>query len=744
MAYIDKINKNSTDYDLQDSKAARSVDGTTASHVELTNQIFTESTQATTASFIYRTTAGDVSIETGGATIQYIDGNTVQTGHTDEVIDLSYEFTGAGSSASVTDKDTWRSWAATHGAEGGTTTFVWGTPTASRWNWTAPLASGTMTAAELPTNCGITAVVPNGLTQGDTITVSYTKLVVGTLTTAAPTSFVATGFNQYDATAGYAHVVGGNQYRIAGTYTSLGFTTTVGGTTTAVTVTDSKFTPAEDGYIYVTGASGEILIALVWSGTMDSEPYSAYSTTSVTIPTVDASNNALPTASYGMPSVHGVSDRLSFADKTYIQRIGHYAYSAENLATVEAMGVDCWYDTNDIFYVLASPVTYTLADSVSGAYTANDYGTEEIVGTTVPMSVNIVYGNSLVDKLRNLLTIQTIGNGLTLTGTELSASGGGGGVTELTSANYNYPADNPTSIALWLLGTGLYKIGGSSNVNVRFSSSSQSAVSPGTSFFILSEAGASNRACIMRITDTLPPHIWLTNTNGTATLTNTPLASLADIYADPDTQRRVRIGASATTNNYSVGIGKSASASGTYATAIGTSATVNQNGSVALGAYSATSSVGEMNIGSTNTTYGYNSSNYRLLTGLYDPQSAHDAATKGYVDTAHSYSTSEVDTGTTWIDGSTIYKKTINFGALPDASSKTVAHAISNLNYIVKWDGMTTRTGDSIFRPLPLVNPADATLQASVEFDATNVYVYTGSDRSDYSAYITLYYTKSS
>ena len=29
---------------------------------------------------------------------------------------------------------------------------------------------------------------------------------------------------------------------------------------------------------------------------------------------------------------------------------------------------------------------------------------------------------------------------------------------------------------------------------------------------------------------------------------------------------------------------------------------------------------------------GYNSSNYRLLTGLYDPQTAHDAATKGYTD----------------------------------------------------------------------------------------------------------------
>ena len=55
-------------------------------------------------------------------------------------------------------------------------------------------------------------------------------------------------------------------------------------------------------------------------------------------------------------------------------------------------------------------------------------------------------------------------------------------------------------------------------------------------------------------------------------------------------------------------------------------------GAIALGYGASTSNVGEMNIGTNDVGYGYNSSNYRLLTGLYDPQSAHDAATKGYVD----------------------------------------------------------------------------------------------------------------
>lgn len=66
--------------------------------------------------------------------------------------------------------------------------------------------------------------------------------------------------------------------------------------------------------------------------------------------------------------------------------------------------------------------------------------------------------------------------------------------------------------------------------------------------------------------------------------------------------------------------------------AIGTYAKAYPKGSIALGSYSNATQTGEMNIGTSSTSQGYNSSNYRLLTGLYVPQSDHDAATKGYVD----------------------------------------------------------------------------------------------------------------
>jgi hypothetical protein len=68
------------------------------------------------------------------------------------------------------------------------------------------------------------------------------------------------------------------------------------------------------------------------------------------------------------------------------------------------------------------------------------------------------------------------------------------------------------------------------------------------------------------------------------------------------------------------------------AVSLGYGSKLAAQGSVALGAYSEPTAVGEVNIGSTVTSCGYNTSNYRLLSGLYDPQGDHDAATKGYVD----------------------------------------------------------------------------------------------------------------
>ena len=82
----------------------------------------------------------------------------------------------------------------------------------------------------------------------------------------------------------------------------------------------------------------------------------------------------------------------------------------------------------------------------------------------------------------------------------------------------------------------------------------------------------------------------------------------------------------------SIAIGQASRSRGTYSVSIGFSTGHNgdenlKDGQIMLGAYSGATRKGEMNIGSSNTAYGFNSSNYRLISGVYDGQDLHDAAT---------------------------------------------------------------------------------------------------------------------
>lgn len=174
-------------------------------------------------------------------------------------------------------------------------------------------------------------------------------------------------------------------------------------------------------------------------------------------------------------------------------------------------------------------------------------------------------------------------------------------------------------------------------------------------------------------TDATNPYVWEeVGAAGGPTVVQTPGTSTTDVmsqnavtsmvFADPATQFKIKIGAGTSTNegtgaveighnagakaNNSVALGSVSSVEGVASVAIGSSTYVKSGrsiaigynaaignasyaGGIALGAYSSATAQGEMNIGSSNTSYGYNSSNYRLLTGLYDGQSDHDAATVG-------------------------------------------------------------------------------------------------------------------
>lgn len=109
------------------------------------------------------------------------------------------------------------------------------------------------------------------------------------------------------------------------------------------------------------------------------------------------------------------------------------------------------------------------------------------------------------------------------------------------------------------------------------------------------------------------------------------------------------------------------------------------------------------------------------------------------------YSTSEQVIGT-WIDGSTLYQKTVELGAMPNATTKTVAHGISNVETIVSIDGYAKNTNNGVCVKLPHVyNDATFAKSLMIYADATNITLKDTENLSVYTeAYATLQYTKSS
>lgn len=97
----------------------------------------------------------------------------------------------------------------------------------------------------------------------------------------------------------------------------------------------------------------------------------------------------------------------------------------------------------------------------------------------------------------------------------------------------------------------------------------------------------------------------------------------------------------------------------------------------------------------------------------------------------------------TWIDGSTLYEKTINVGTI--STSTTVAHGINNLDIIIDYSGFGKYAGTNK-TIIPFQNPASGYGLGINTYDETNLVLAKssslGSNVSD--CYITIRYTKSS
>lgn len=103
-----------------------------------------------------------------------------------------------------------------------------------------------------------------------------------------------------------------------------------------------------------------------------------------------------------------------------------------------------------------------------------------------------------------------------------------------------------------------------------------------------------------------------------------------------------------------------------------------------------------------------------------------------------SYSTEEINTGKKWIDGKPIYRKVVDCGALPNSTTKNVAHGINNLKKVIKSEGYSDDNAGTHI-PVPYVsgNPL------AISVDTTNIIIQASGNYTNFvNTQITLEYTK--
>ena len=106
----------------------------------------------------------------------------------------------------------------------------------------------------------------------------------------------------------------------------------------------------------------------------------------------------------------------------------------------------------------------------------------------------------------------------------------------------------------------------------------------------------------------------------------------------------------------------------------------------------------------------------------------------------NSYSTDETVVGR-WIDGKPIYRKTINFGPLPNNNVKKVPHGILNIDSFVSINGITF-TKDKVVTALPYAH-SDSANEVSLFIEGPDVAIRTFGDKTNYTeTYVIIECTK--
>lgn len=109
---------------------------------------------------------------------------------------------------------------------------------------------------------------------------------------------------------------------------------------------------------------------------------------------------------------------------------------------------------------------------------------------------------------------------------------------------------------------------------------------------------------------------------------------------------------------------------------------------------------------------------------------------------AEGYSTEEAIAGSTWVDGSQIFKRSYYIPAGPAAGGTTTVSFDSSVNLVIRAEGYLSN-GTNEF-PIPATrNTTETQIGMFVSLQNHNVVLESNYDRTGCSGYITLWYTKS-
>lgn len=112
---------------------------------------------------------------------------------------------------------------------------------------------------------------------------------------------------------------------------------------------------------------------------------------------------------------------------------------------------------------------------------------------------------------------------------------------------------------------------------------------------------------------------------------------------------------------------------------------------------------------------------------------------------ALNFSTSEQATNRTWIGGKTIYQKTVDCGALPNAAVKDVLHGIVTLERVISFVGVSRNptTGQQLNLPHLAIASSSFYVAMLINTGGTQIRLQTGTNYTAFTqTYVTLFYTK--